>query len=67
LVGGRVVFFFTPWFAFMVTLVLLGNVFKVEYTSMPWLARAAINLLLIGGCLMLTVYLQPYFKQYILV
>jgi len=65
LVGGRIVFFFTPWFSFMGTLVVLSNVFKIDYTSKPWVVRTAINLLLIGGCLMLTLYFYPYFKQYI--
>ena len=65
LAGGRIVFFFTPWFTFMGTLVVISNVLNINYATMPWVGRATINLLFISSCLALTIYLQPYFRQYI--
>lgn len=49
-VSRSITFFFTPWFFFLGTGVALGRVFGIDYSNLPWLVRASINLiyLLIG-------------------
>ena len=37
----------TPWFLFMGLSVILGDYAKIDYSKFPWIARAAINILVI--------------------
>ena len=41
----------TPWFLFMGLSVVLGDYAKIDYSKFPWIARAAINIVIILGCL----------------
>lgn len=43
----------TPWFFLMGLSVILGDYAKLDYSELPWIARAAINLLVISGCLVI--------------
>lgn len=45
--------FLTPWFFLMGLSVILGDYAKLDYSELPWIARAAINLLAISGCLVI--------------
>ncbi|WP_186754207.1 MBOAT family O-acyltransferase [Echinicola salinicaeni] len=41
----------TPWFLLMGLCVVLGDYAKIDYSKSPWIARAAINILIISSCL----------------
>lgn len=41
----------TPWFLLMGLSVILGDYAKFEYSKFPWIVRAAINIVIILGCL----------------
>ena len=41
----------TPWFLFMGLSVILSDYAKFDYSKLPWIARAAINIIIISGCL----------------
>ena len=41
----------TPWFLFMGLCVIFVNYLKIDYSKFPWMARAAINIAIISGCL----------------
>lgn len=41
----------TPWFLFMGLCVILVNYLKIDYSKFPWMARAAINIVIILGSL----------------
>jgi hypothetical protein len=43
----------TPWFLFMGLSVILGDYAKIDYSKSPWIARAAINILVISSCLLI--------------
>lgn len=39
---------FTPWFLIMGLCVVIGDVFKLDYSKYAWINRASINVLIIG-------------------
>ena len=41
----------TPWFLFMGLSVILSEYAKIDYSKLPWIARATINMIIISGCL----------------
>ena len=41
----------TPWFLFMGLSVILSEYAKIDYSKLPWIARATINILIISVCL----------------
>jgi len=41
----------TPWFLFMGLSVILSESAKIDYSKLPWIARATINIIIISGCL----------------
>lgn len=41
----------SPWFLFMGVSVILGDYAKIDYSKFPWITRAAINIVIILGCL----------------
>ena len=43
----------TPWFLFMGLCVIIGGYAKIDYSKFPWIARAAINILVISSCLLI--------------
>lgn len=43
----------TPWFLFMGLSVVIAEYSKIDYSKTPWIARAAINLIIISSCLFL--------------
>jgi hypothetical protein len=43
----------TPWFIWMGLCVVLSESTKMDYSTLPWIARAAINVLVIASCLLL--------------
>lgn len=43
--------FLTPWFLFMGLSVILSDYTKFDYSKLPWITRAAINIIIISGCL----------------
>lgn len=43
----------TPWFLCMGLCVVLGDYLKIDYSTYPWFVRAAINILIISGCLLI--------------
>ncbi|OIQ41736.1 MAG: acyltransferase [Bacteroidetes bacterium MedPE-SWsnd-G1] len=43
----------TPWFLCMGIFVVLGDYAKIDYSKLPWIARAFINILIISICLVL--------------
>lgn len=51
-------FIFTPWFAMMSLIVIIGQYFRLDYSGQPFLVRMVINLSQIVSCLMLTLGLQ---------
>lgn len=52
---GAPTFFFTPWFAFLATGVILGEVLALDVSDLPWAARASVNLLYLAVCLGATI------------
>ena len=53
LVGWNFTLFFTIWFLLMGLCVVISNYIHLNYSKYSWLNRAAINLLIIGGCLLI--------------
>lgn len=43
----------TPWFLFMGLCVVLGDYLKIDYSKLPWIARAVINVVIISSCLLI--------------
>ncbi len=41
----------TPWFFFMSLCVVLGDYLKLDYSKIPWIARALVNVIIISACL----------------
>ena len=41
----------TPWFLFMGLSVIISDYAKIDYSKLPWIARATINIIIISGCL----------------
>jgi len=58
LVRREPAFLFTPWFASMGLIVVIGQYLQIDYSEKPFPIRVAINLSLIITCLMLTLGLQ---------
>ncbi len=43
----------TPWFLCMGLCVIIGDYAKIDYSKFSWIARAAINILVISSCLLI--------------
>jgi len=43
----------TPWFLLMGICVVISDFIKLDYSNFPWIARAFINILIIGSCLLI--------------
>ena len=43
----------TPWFLFMGLSVIISDYTKIDYSKFPWIARAASNIVIILGCLLI--------------
>ena len=43
----------TLWFLFMGLCVIIGDYAKIDYSKFPWIARAAINILVISSSLLI--------------
>ncbi|WP_205625724.1 MBOAT family O-acyltransferase [Mangrovimonas xylaniphaga] len=48
----------TPWFLFMGLSLILSDYLKINYSKFPWAVRAAINLTIISGCLLVAYQLR---------
>jgi len=53
-VRGSGAFLFTPWFTLMGLLVVIGEVFHINYTNQPFYRRVFMNLVYVLGCLFMT-------------
>ena len=54
IVGGSLVFLFTPWFFFLGVGVVFGRAIRMDLSRYPWAVRAGVNLAYILVCLALT-------------
>ena len=48
----------TPWFLFMGLSLILSDYAKINYSKFSWIARAAINIIIISGCLFIAYQLK---------
>lgn len=48
----------TPWFLFMGLSVILSDYAKNDFSKFPWIMRAAINILIILGCLIIAYHVR---------
>jgi len=53
LVSWSFILLFTPWFLLMGLCVSISNFIKLDYSKYHWIARAFINVLIIGACFVL--------------
>ena len=58
---GKTSFFFTIWFLFMGTAVLITKWFNHNFSRHKWIVRTVINLTIIGLCLLLTIFIKKHF------
>lgn len=47
----KLMLLFTPWFLLMGLGVILSDYAKIDYSTLPWLVRAGINIAIIFACL----------------
>lgn len=64
LLRGKLSLFFSVWFLLMGTTVVFSKYINYDLSNKKWLFRAFINLIIIGICLLLTVYLNRLFMFY---
>lgn len=60
LVKWQFIFFFTPWFILMGSIVIITKKLSISYTKYSWLTRALINISLIVISLVLTQLTENY-------
>ena len=53
LIRWELTLLFTPWFFIMGVFVVIGDFVKLDYSSLPWIVRATINVAIIAGCYIL--------------
>jgi len=53
LIRGELTLLFTPWFFIMGVFVVIGDFVNLDYSSLPWIVRATINVAIIAGCYIL--------------
>lgn len=56
--------FFSVWFLLMGIAVAITQYINYDLSQKQWIFRAAINLLIIGFCVLLTLWLNTVFKFY---
>lgn len=61
---GHLSLFFTVWFLIMGITVAVFKKVTYDLSNRSWILRASTNILIIGICLALTVYLNSIFKYY---
>ena len=60
---GGISFFFTVWFLFMGTAVLITKYLHHDFSNQTWVIRALINLGIIAICLILTIYSEGFILE----
>ena len=58
LIRGATAFLFTTWFFLMGTVVIFGQLVKLDYSNQVFRVRAAINITFVAGCLMIALGLR---------
>ncbi len=53
-------FFFTPWFFSLGVGVLLGRIAGLDFSTKPWPIRAAVNLVYLSTCLIITLIIRHF-------
>jgi hypothetical protein len=59
----KISLFFTIWFLFMGTGVLISRYLKHNFSEKIWILRALFNLLIIGICLVLAIYFNNFLNK----
>lgn len=61
---GSVAFLFTPWFFFLGTGVVAGQVVSLDLSRFSWIVRASINLAYVAICLGLALAVRSSFRAW---
>lgn len=64
LIRGRISLFFTVWFSIMGLAIVLTKRIDYDLSPSSWMIRASFNVLILSGCLLLTIYLNGIFMFY---
>ncbi|SFT11208.1 acyltransferase [Sphingobacterium wenxiniae] len=64
IIRGKISLFFTVWFLLMGFVVVISKQINYNLSHIKWIFRALVNLLIIGTCLLITIYLSKIFNFY---
>lgn len=64
IIRGKISLFFTVWFLLMGFVVAISKQINYNLSHIKWIFRALVNLLIIGTCLLITIYLSKIFNFY---